>query len=521
MRQIALGTTLGLGICVAAAAAVLQTAPPASQPVAVLSATASYLADGKQALAAARYKEARDTFLAAATAHPSDYEPLHGAGIACLYLHDDQQAAKLLEQAMVLAPTPDRALSYNFAVADMNLHNYRRAAQTLRDYLYANPRTVDEPLFDALGSALFQTGDNNAASRASNDVRKFFSVYAMTLEAKRPGMKKWGSIWAPSAEVDAKAKAMQDAEAALALVSRDLQNEKSSVDDYRQQLQAARQGHGIRSAKDASRSLNDEQKKLDEVQRRYDAAIVKIDNVRPQYPQLLLPIAMDDLSSPPIAPPAAMATATPISVTPALSTPTAAVNDVIPSAASVAAEPTPIPTAMVTPRPAAVPAPPAAEAVPTACFAGDQLRQCHVEPDGAIVANGGAKLELQGTMGQDFVVSGELFLSGQGENGGVAFYLREADGMHRYELTSGGLRAKRVMLEGKMLSKFAYPISFNDVPQNQWVPFRIEAKTSTITMKLGNQSGVAKGPLSNAGMNSVELSGGAKLRNVKVDVVHG
>ena len=105
-------------------------------------------------MAAGRYKEARDAFVKAAADHPSDYEALHGAGVACLYLHEDAEAARLLEKAAALAPAPDRALSYNYAVADVNRHDYRRAAQTLRDYLYANPNTPDEPLLDALGAAV-------------------------------------------------------------------------------------------------------------------------------------------------------------------------------------------------------------------------------------------------------------------------------------------------------------------------------------------------------------------------------
>jgi hypothetical protein len=59
----------------------------------------------------------------------------------------------------------------------MNLGNDGRGAQTLQSYLYTHPNELDELLLDALGAMPFQTGDNNTASRGSDEARKFFSVY--------------------------------------------------------------------------------------------------------------------------------------------------------------------------------------------------------------------------------------------------------------------------------------------------------------------------------------------------------
>jgi hypothetical protein len=78
------------------------------------------------------------------------------------------------------------------------------------------------------------------------------------------------------------------------------------------------------------------------------------------------------------------------------------------------------------------------------------------------------------------------------------FYLREQDGMHRYELTGGGMRAKRVLLQGRMVSKFENPIKLN-APRDRWIKFRILANADSIEATIDDQSGTAPGPLSMEG----------------------
>lgn len=480
-------------------------------------------------MAAGRYKEARDAFVKAAADHPSDYEALHGAGVACLYLHEDAEAARLLEKAAALAPAPDRALSYNYAVADVNRHDYRRAAQTLRDYLYANPNTPDEPLLDALGAALFQTGSNNTASRASDDVRKFFAVYTAAIEAQRPGFKRWGTKWLTAAEVDARVKRMQQAEVDLSLAAKELAAGKGRLEDYRQELQAARQGRGVRSAKDAARMANDEERKLKDLQAKYDAAAARIDTVRPEYPQLLLPMAVDQRTPPPFeaaavapSPASPVAPSTPAGpTTPPTAIPSAPAASVSASDASPTAPAVPAPPQ----QPAAPPKPPAAATTadtpgvrgPTVTegIGDDQVRQCRVDADGTLTVDREVRLLFHGTERRDFMITGEAFLGGGGDNGGVVFYLRERDGTHRYELTGGGLRAKRLMLEGRPVAQFANPFKL-DAARDRWVPFHITANADAIDVSFDGQTGTAKGPLSMDGTNSVVLQPGAKLRNVQV-----
>lgn len=270
---------LGGAICFAVYSTELKShaQTPASQaaPTTQGSQESPLVRDGKAALAAGRFKEARDLFLKAAEADPKDYAPLHGAGVAYLYLRDDQQASRVLGKAVILAPVADRALSYNYAVSDMNLKNYRRAAQTLRDYLYANPKVLDEPLADALGALLYQTGENNAASRVSDDSRKFYSVYVAMLEEKRPGLKKWGPKWLPAVEVDRKAARMREAETTISLLTQDAQAAQGNMEKNRI-------------------SFREQQEK----QAKLSAAKTVVDELRPDYPQLLLPIDMNAKTAP-------------------------------------------------------------------------------------------------------------------------------------------------------------------------------------------------------------------------------
>lgn len=493
---------------------------PASRPSnrQNVSKESPFIRDGKAAMAEGRYKEARDLFLQAVAADPKNYRALNGAGSACLFLRDNTQANKLLEQAADAAPVADRTVSYNFAVSDMNLFNYRRASQTLRDYLYTNTKNLDEPLLDALGICLFQTGEKNTASRVSDDTRKFFSVYTALLEEKRPGMKKWGTKWLPAADVESRAQKMRDGEIQMGLVLKQIQESNDRVAQYRRELQAARKGNGVRSAKDASKFLNDEEIKLKANKEKYDKIVANIDTIRPEYPQLLLPIDMDQTSPPPFE---AMAAPAP---TPA------------PQSSDAVKQPAPIPNATAAPptdrtdaassgeKPtitSVLKKPPTKDVPSVEGIGEDQLRQCNVDADGTISVDHEVKLSFRGTEGRDFTVAGEMFLGGggnaSGERGGLVFYLRETDGMHRYELTGYGMRVKRVLLAGQVVPKFANPFTLN-TPAGQWVPFRIEAKADGITVTFDSETGTAQGPVSTNGSSSVVITPGSKLRNLKIEI---
>lgn len=461
--------------------------------------------DGKTALSEGRYKDARDLFLKATVADPKSVAAFHGTGIASIYLQDNKQAGTILEQALQLTPSPDRALSYNSAVAEMNLANYRRAAQILRDCLYARPNSLDEPLLDALGAALQQTGDQNTLSRDSDETRKFFSVYTSKLEAQHPGLRKWGPQWLPTSEVDSKEKTMEETEQKKALLGKELAEYRGRMAQDNDQLHAARLGHGVRSAKDASQLLNSDEKEMKAKQTQYDQATATIDSVRPKYPQLLLPIEMDETTPPPIV------------IAPAPVAAQTASTLVVQAAAVVQTTATPSPAETIPPpkivsQPVEVP-----KSVPSSPFDENDLKQCQVDADGGISSQREVKLSLSGTERQNFVLSGEIFFGGSDEAGGVLFCFREVDATHRYELSNGGFRVKRLLLGGQIIPRFANPVKM-DTPHARWVPFQIEMSSQSATLSFNGSSGTVNGPLSVDGGNNVLLRPGGRLRALKLEV---
>ncbi|MHC4202193.1 MAG: formylglycine-generating enzyme family protein, partial [Planctomycetota bacterium] len=152
-------------------------------------------------------------------------------------------------------------------------------------------------------------------------------------------------------------------------------------------------------------------------------------------------------------------------------------------------------------------------------FVGDQLAGCLVGADGTVEAHKETRIRLMGTEGKDFLLSGEVMFAGsphKAHMGGVEFFLRETDGKHRYEIAGGGLRAKRVLLNGRRLSKFAFPARFPGTRTQTWYKFIIDTSAARIAVQLGASQGVYPGPLSRAGANSIVLYPGGKIRNVRL-----
>lgn len=151
----------------------------------------------------------------------------------------------------------------------------------------------------------------------------------------------------------------------------------------------------------------------------------------------------------------------------------------------------------------------------------DMLKACHVSPDGVITVDKAITFSLKGTQGKDFVITGELYAAPKPvlfNTGGIIFHLRELSGTKRYELSIGGMRVKRVLLEGEVVKKYASPMTFKGITREEWHPFRIEVSADAITAQFGDQKGIAKGPLEKRGQNLIILGPGGKLKNLKVEI---
>ena len=77
------------------------------------------------------------------------------------------------------------------------------------------------------------------------------------------------------------------------------------------------------------------------------------------------------------------------------------------------------------------------------------------------------------------------------------------------------MRAKRVLLEGRMVPKFENPFQLQ-TSRDGWMKFQITANAERIEVSFDGKTGVAKGPVSMDGRNSIVIQAGVKLRNVQV-----
>src|SRR6202012_4261904 len=103
--------------------------------------------------------------------------------------------------------------------------------------------------------------------------------------------------------------------------------------------------------------------------------------------------------------------------------------------------------------------------------------------------------------------------------GQVHFYLRQLSARKRITLTVNGMMVKRMLLAGEVIKKFAYPMKFSGIEPGKWRHFNIDASKNAITVQFDGQQGVAKGPIETGGTNSLVLGPGAKVKNLKVDIL--
>jgi hypothetical protein len=150
------------------------------------------------------------------------------------------------------------------------------------------------------------------------------------------------------------------------------------------------------------------------------------------------------------------------------------------------------------------------------------LKSCHVDAQGVVTVDHLLTLALRGTDNQHFVASGDFWLAPEPtpfHNGQMYFHLRQSSGKKCIDLSVNGMRVKRMLLAGEMVKKFASPMKFSGIEPEKWHHFKINASKDGITVQFDGQQGIAKGPIETAGANSIVLGPGAKLKNVKVEIM--
>jgi S1-C subfamily serine protease len=261
------------------------------------------LKQGREALAAGEYKAARDAFSDAAAIDQRNVEALHGEGLAYMYLNDFAHALAPMERAMTANPAPSRALVLNMAVCQIGNKNPMRAGTLAMDYLSAHPGQLDEPLLNAMGTALFLADDQAKKGRKFTECEGFYKSYQQKLEAAKPGMKRWGTQWIAAATVDERNTANAAAEKQLASLNREIASLEGRIGEQSREVEKQkdlfRRGFGtqyqVNEAVSTLKSLTDQR---DEKQQQAQEAGEKL--LRPQFPRTMALVAIDDLKPPPV-----------------------------------------------------------------------------------------------------------------------------------------------------------------------------------------------------------------------------
>jgi hypothetical protein len=265
------------------------------------------LKQGQDALAAGEYKAARDAFHDAADVDPKNIDALHGTSVASMYLNDFVHALPPMEKALLATPTPNRALVLNMAVCQIGQpgsKNAMRAAIIIMDYLAAHPATLDEPLLNAMATALYVADDQAKKGSKFRDCEAFYKTYNQKLEAAKPGMKRWGVQWLPAKEVDEKIASNNTIDRQLASSYKDMDLLAGKIDDKTRDVNNAKDlyrrgfvseyalNQDIRELKGLTDTLEEKQKACDDM-------IAKRE--RPSFPKAMTLVAMTDLTPPPVA----------------------------------------------------------------------------------------------------------------------------------------------------------------------------------------------------------------------------
>ncbi|HEY7118233.1 MAG TPA: tetratricopeptide repeat protein, partial [Tepidisphaeraceae bacterium] len=168
----------------------------------------SLLQQGMDALSAGQYQPARESFQDAVALDPRNAKATHGLALCMLAQKEVLKAAGIFDKAVSLTSSPDRALVLNASACHLASNNHMRAAKLVKDYLNAHPKEIDEPMINALGSALQSATAQERKNGFFGQCASFYVIANQRLEASRPGFKRFGSEWFSAREADAKLAAM-------------------------------------------------------------------------------------------------------------------------------------------------------------------------------------------------------------------------------------------------------------------------------------------------------------------------
>jgi tetratricopeptide (TPR) repeat protein len=280
------------------------------------------LQQGRDTLAAAEYKAARDAFSDAAAIDTRNVEALHGEGVAYMYLNDFSHALAPMERALGANPRASRALVLNMAVCQIGNKNPMRAATLVMDYLTAHPAPLDEPMLNAMGTALSLADDQAKKGRKFGECEAFYKSYNQKLEAAKPGYKRWGVEWMKDTVVNERNANKAASEKTLNGLTKELDSLDAKIAQQSREVESTKDlfRRGFRSQLELNeaiavlKTLTGEQEEKVKLR---EETLAKMD--RPVFPRTMALVAMNDLTPPAVgvgAPVEEVAVATPPTPTP-------------------------------------------------------------------------------------------------------------------------------------------------------------------------------------------------------------
>ncbi len=180
------------------------------------------------------------------------------------------------------------------------------------------------------------------------------------------------------------------------------------------------------------------------------------------------------------------------------------------------------------PRPSNLPATPPPPAIGPVKGNQPSITPQPVSPEaGVYVAPKDLIIKLNQTENKSFMLNGEVWLDGPSPTekfptdrpDGLGLFLRQVDGLHRYQVDSRLLRDKRRLLGGLAQMGIVHLAQLPPSPLHQWIPFSLVATAENITFTFGDYTGEIRGPLDTNGSNEIGLVAGTRLRNVHLEIL--
>ena len=99
---------------------------------------------------------------------------------------------------------------------------------------------------------------------------------------------------------------------------------------------------------------------------------------------------------------------------------------------------------------------------------------------------------------------------------GFALFLREWDGLHRYQLNSRNVTLKRRLLHGQPTSNIIPLVEVAPNTREGWIPFRVRVSERMIEYSFAGTTTRIPGPLDTDGANKIAIAPGTRLRNLRL-----